>query len=172
MYTRNEYEQDKRIAELTFYKCFGKHYLQDELIHVAVIKLWETRLEHGGIKDYFLQAFQIAKRAMFMYLRKEKRHCYHACLLDEVYDGLQLIDTIPNDEQTPDEKNDYKELVEQLIPLPILMNKKAKQIINLWFKHYTQTEIAAKLNVSHQYASQIIMKFREQAKQVLEGGAE
>ena len=167
IYTNADYDQDKRIATHTFIKFFGKHHLRNELIHVAIIKLWEVRLEHGKIKDYVPQAIQIAKRTMFNHIRNEKRHSFYACLLDEVYDGLQLIETIPNDELTQEQINDCQCFYDLLGIVPLFANKKAKQIVLLWFKHYTKTEIARKLGVSHQYASEIVKKFREQAQEIL-----
>ena len=170
IYTNNDYEQDKRIATHAFIKFFGKHYLRDELIHIATIKLWEVRLEHGLLKDYVPQAIQIAKRVMFNHIRNENRHCRYDCLFDEVYDGLQLIEMIPNGEPTQEQKTDCEVLKALLGTTPLFANKKAKQIILLWFKHYTKTEIAYKLDTSPQYAGQIIKKFREQAQEIL-GGA-
>ena len=167
IYTSEHYEQDKRIALYVFNKNFKGHYLKDDLIQVATIALWKLR-ESGNYNDYVRCACTVALNTMIDYLRKETRHFADSLFGKVGSTDLELIDVLINDQPTAQEYNEVKEIIRSIMPLPILVSKRNRQIIAMHLKHYTQAEISERVGVSRQCVNRVIKAFREAARQVLE----
>jgi len=165
VYTVKDYTQDTKIARYAFKKYIRSHYLKDELIHIAILKLWTVRLEHGIVKN----PVDTAKNAMITFLRKEQRQVRrHDSLYDDTIDDLPIIEVIAIERPTPDQSLEYVELVKKIVPLTLSMNPKSKKIISLHLKHYTQTEIAERVNTSIPYVNKVVQSFRAAVRQVLD----
>jgi len=166
IYTNTDYTNDLKTARYTFRKYIGSHYLKEELIHLAVVKLWTTRLEFGGVID----PVRIARNLMFNHIRNEKRHDYRDSLNDTFCDNedLMLIDTIASRQPTAFDYLQYHDLVKKLLPLPSQLSGRDRQIISLHLKHYTQREIARRVGISQPYVNRIIKNFRVVAREILD----
>ena len=165
IYTLKDYTQDKKTAAYTFRKYIGKHYLKDELIHIATTKLWLVRLEHGRV----CRPIETAKNAMLNFLRQEQKYCNHDSLYDNTDEAdLLLLDILAINQPTAQDWCEYQDLLERITPLSKYMSRRDKRIISLSLKHYTQREIAARLGLSQPYVNEIIKNFREAARQVLD----
>ena len=167
MYTPEHYEQDKRIALFIFNKNFKGHYLKDDLIQVATIELWKLR-QSGNYKDYVRCACGAAFNTMIDYLRKETRHFADSLFGKVGSTDLELIDVLINEQPTAQDYCEAKEIIRNIMPLPILVSKRNRKIIAMHLKHYTQAEISESVGVSRQCVNRIIKAFREAARQVLE----
>jgi len=163
-YTLEKYTHDRKIARFTFKKYIGKHYQKEELIHVAILKLWTVRLEHGIVRN----PVNVAKNAMLNFLREENSHCHYDSLYSDTKDDLPLIEVIPFEQPTAHDYCEYHELVKTLVPLPLIMSGRDRRIIALHLKHYTQREIAQRMELSQPYVNEIIQSFRRAARQVLD----
>ena len=170
IYTPEHYEQDKRIAIYIFNRHFKGHHLKEDLIQVAIIELWQLRLKRN-YNDYVRCACTTALNHMISYLRKENRH-FTESLFDKVgiEHDLRLIDVLELEQATAQDYCEYRELVEKIVPLPMRLSERDRKIIALHLKHYSQKEIAWRIGISQQYVSIVINRFRENARQVLEGG--
>jgi len=167
MYTPENYEQDERIAIYVYNKKFKGHYLKDDLIQVATIELWKLR-ESGNYNDYVRCACTTALNTMIDYLRKETRH-FADSLSDKLGStDLELIDVLTNEQPTAQDYCEVKEIIRNIMPLPILVSKRNRKIIAMHLKHYTQGEISEDVGVSRQCVNRVIKTFREAARQVLE----
>ena len=166
-YTPEYYEQDTRIANYVFNKNFKGHYLKDDLIQVAIIELLKLR-ESGNYKDYARCAFTVALNRMISYLRKETRHFADSLFGKVGNTDLELIDVLINEQTTAQEYCECSELARRLLPLPILVSKRNREIISLYLKHYAQREIAVRVGTSRANVYRVIATFRNTAKQVLE----
>ena len=105
---------------------------------------------------------------MIDYLRKETRHFAESLFGKVGSTDLELIDVLINEQPTAQERYEVKELIKKIMPLPILVSKRNRQIISMHLKHYTQAEISESVGVSRQCVNRIVKAFREAARQVLE----
>jgi len=169
IYTPEHYEQDKGIAIYIYNKYFKGHYMKDDLIQIAIIELWNLRLKRNY--NYVRCACTTALNRMISFLRKENRN-FAESLFDNVGNehDLRLIDVLELEQATAHDYCEYSELVKKIIPLPMLLSDRDRRIIALHLKHYTQKEIAWRVGISQQYVSIVINRFRENARQILEGG--
>ena len=162
IYTIKHYAEDKKAALFAFRKYIGKHFLKDELIHIATIKLWTVRWELGCVP----RPIETAKNAMLNYIRQEQPNYNHDSL-DSDIDGedLMLADIIATDTLTSQEFCNYQSYIKQIFPT---MNNKSKQIILLHLKHYSQAEIAERTETSRPYVHKVIQSFRCAARKLLD----
>ena len=172
-YTPKHYEQDKRIAQHICKKHFKGHPLREDLIQVAICELWKlrTRRQKNHLEYDIALACHTAHKKMISLLRKETRHLTDS--LDRFVGedvGLRLSDIIPIEQPTPHDYCDVQEIVKNLLPLKLTLTEQKRQIISLYLKHYTQTEIAKRIGTSLQYVNNVVIKFRRLAREILDGG--
>jgi len=163
IYTIKEYTQDKKTAEYAFRKYITKHYLKDELIHLGIVKLWLVRLEKGHIS----RPIETAKNVMLNHIRNQYRHDNHNSLHETDNDDLMLFDILAIEQPTAHDYCEYQDLVKKITPITDYLSERDRRIIRLHLKHYTQREIAHRVQLSLSYVNEIIAKFREAVNRVL-----
>jgi len=153
----NELTENYRIATAVYnrLRIGSNFYLKDDLIQEAVITIFENRHKHDETRGKFVNwASKVAQNRMYSILKKHKHNMLDIADLEigngenKAFDILLL--------------NDYLKKI-----MPHIYGNRFKQIINLYFKQYKQTEIAQKVGVSKATISNYIKQFRDIANQIL-----
>lgn len=102
-YTKQEYEEDYKIAKKVFYRKFPfMGFYKDDFIQAAVIDLWRVKHKHNPEKSkYITFAFKVCYFAMLRCIRNEKKVLDNEMRDFEIgEDGLMFLDTIPFEEKS------------------------------------------------------------------------
>lgn len=168
-FSKQNFTKDKQTAHFIYNKffCSFKN-LQDELIQVACIKLWEFRQKSN--RYYTIRgANKIAKDAMIDFLRKESKHLDNDSLFGELEEDLLLIDTVAAEQDTSDEKlQRYLKLIDQVRRQLFWLGGKQKRIIELYLNRRSYQEIADCVGISKQNVGECVKAFRKSIAQKLE----
>jgi len=168
-YTTEHYNEDCKIANWVFNRYFKQHIgLKGDMVQMAVIRLWQARTQHDKKKGtYATFACLCAYREMLMFLRKERKHFCNVSLYEKIEDGLFLIDTLRFEENKVFELLETEDLAGKIAAVVWSFGRSGKKIIDLYLKHYSQAEIAARVGVTRPYVTKQIKAFRELLKKEL-----
>ena len=164
-YSKQDSTKDKQTAAFIFNTYFWDYkYLKDDLIQTAVISLWNARTKGRKMRTK-TGANKIAKDAMIDFLRKESRNMDIDSLdapLDDLEDDFLLLDTLPIEQDTADEKlTRYLRLLKRVKFNMFWLNGKKKKIIAMYLNRRSYQEIADCVGISKQNVGACINAFRE-----------
>ena len=157
-----EFAVDRKIAGMIFQRHFsGFRNLKDDLIQVAVIRIWQFR--RGGQYFTYTGACKVARRAMIDFIRP------HAKFLDDI-----SLDSCENDlayiDILTDKNSEYENLACENLNLLLdqhlgKMTDRNKNIINMYLNRRSYAEIARAVGSTKQNVGQHINRFRRAIKQ-------
>lgn len=169
-YTQEMYKEDLRISKYTFIKNFRKYTdYEEEMIQSSLLALSKARDYVDESKGkYSTLAFVASKRAMLHFLRQKSKEIENKTisLSTPIGENINLGDTL-------EEEVDFNSSMNCAYLLDICeraiqsqRNKTMKKFVYDYLDGLNMSKIARKYNVSKQFVSQLITKFRRLAKNI------
>ena len=160
-YTHENYGQDKEIANKVYKKYFYTFKeLKDDLVQVAVIKLWELR--NSPTKTFSVAlGWKCAHDCMANLVKSQCRFLGDASIFEPLGDDLAIIDTLEaKPDVLVDELSAYTHLFNCVQTKIASLDGRAKEIISMYMNRRPYQEIAKCVGVSKQTVGVCVKSFR------------
>jgi RNA polymerase sigma factor (sigma-70 family) len=166
-YTNEMHEEDRKIANYVYRRCFSYPQHREDLIQVATIKLWRYRHKYNAeLASYCHFAYIVARQEMITFLRSQAKHTVISLNYEygsEDDNGKEFLDFLPSHD------NHALDLDYLLKTVHKVMTKRKrsdllKNIVSSRLKLRTTTEIISELGVTRQCINDCLNEFRKQLK--------